>query len=307
MKIYAFGNFTIDTIVESVKELPAWGTEIFVNNIIKRSGGNLANFSFTLKKLGIEPILIGNIGDDDYGKEILKSLKDFSISTALIKTENKTNTSLSITILREDGERLFLTTPGQLSLMNKSFIQNCIDIVDEYSYFILCNLFQLPNLLISDLIEFFKLLKEKKCTIFLDPGWDTSNWQSTNSLEIKFLLKYIDFFLPNYDEAKAITKLNNDTKILEKFKDFGANNIVIKKGSLGSIAILNNKLYSAPAHSVNCLDATGAGDAFNAAIIYCLIKKFPVKDMLNFSNMVSAYIISKLTNRFPTIDDLKNF
>lgn len=307
MKIYAFGNFTIDTIVESIKELPAWGTEIFVNNIIKRSGGNLANFSFTLKKLGIEPILIGNIGDDDYGKEILKSLKDFSISTALIKTENKTNTSLSITILREDGERLFLTTPGQLSLMNKNFIQNYIDIVDEYSYFILCNLFQLPNLLISDLIEFFKLLKEKKCIIFLDPGWDTSNWQSTNSLEIKFLLKYIDFFLPNYDEAKAITKLNNDTKILEKFKDFGANNIVIKKGSLGSIAILNNKLYSAPAHSVNCLDATGAGDAFNAAIIYCLIKKFPAKDMLNFSNMVSAYVISKLTNRFPTIDDLKNF
>ncbi len=307
MKIYAFGNFTIDTIVESVKELPAWGTEIFVNNIIKRSGGNLANFSFTLKKLGIEPILIGNIGDDDYGKEILKSLKDFSISTALIKTENKTNTSFSITILREDGERLFLTTPGQLSLINKSFIQNYIDIVDEYSYFILCNLFQLPNLLISDLIEFFKLLKEKKCTIFLDPGWDTSNWQSTNSLEIKFLLKYIDFFLPNYDEAKAITKLNNDTKILEKFKGFGANNIIIKKGSLGSIAILNNKLYSAPAHSVNCLDATGAGDAFNAAIIYCLIKKFPVKDMLNFSNIVSAYVISKLTNRFPTIDDLKNF
>lgn len=307
MKIYAFGNLTLDIIVESVKELPAWGTETFVNNIIKRSGGNLSNFSFTLKKLGIEPILIGNIGDDYFGKEILKSLKNFSISTSLIKIENKTNTSIGIAVLRKDGERFFLTTPGQLSLINKRFIQNYVNLVDEYSFFILCNLFQLPNLLISDLIEIFKLLKEKKCTIFLDPGWDPKNWQSKKALEIKFLLKYTDFFLPNYDEARAITKLNEDTKILENFKNLGANNIIIKKGSLGSIAILNNKFFSAPARNVNCLDATGAGDSFNAAIIYCLIKKFPIKDTLNFANMVSAFVVSKLTNRFPTIDDLKNF
>lgn len=307
MKVYAFGNLDMDIIVKSVEKLPEWGTEIFFNNIIYRPGGNLSNLALTLKKLGINPFIIGNIGDDYFGREILKTLNDFKISTSLIKIESKTKTCITIAVLRKDGERFFLTLPGQLVLIDKNFIEKYINYIDNNSIFILCSVFQLPSLKIKEIIKLFKVLKEKKCITLLDTGWDPYNWSNVTISEIKILLRFVDFFLPNKDEAKAITKLDNDIKNLNFFSKLGAKNVIIKQGSLGSIAILNNKIFKSPAYNTNCLDTTGAGDSFNAAIIYSLLKNFPHKDILDFANKVSAFVTSKLINRFPTINDLNNF
>jgi len=284
--------------------LPHWGTEIFVDNITYRVGGNLSNLALPLKKVGINPIIIGNIGDDNNGKYILNSLNNSGFDTSLIKIEEKTSTSTTIALVREDGERTFLTYPGQLNLVTRGFINNHINKIQKNSIVILCSLFQFPNLKITDVINLFKKLKEKKCTTLLDTGWDSNNWNKKTISDIKKLLKFVDIFLPNLDEAKVITNLDNEKEILNHLKNIGTKNIIIKKGPKGSIALFKNKIIESNPYPATCIDATGAGDAFNAAIIYCLKKGMTFINMLDFANATASLTISKLTNRYPNINDI---
>ena len=305
MNIYAIGNLTLDITVSSLKEFPSWGTEIFFNDLNYRSAGNLSNFSLALKKLGISPVIIGNVGNDKEGKFILNELKEAGLSKKFIRIEPDARNSITIALVREDGERVFLTFPGQLLLINKQFMSNIIDKIQDNSIVILCSLFQLPKLKIDFIKDFFSLLKEKKCITLLDTGWDPNNWEEKTVGEIKKLLGYVDYFLPNLEEAKKITNFDDERKILLFFKNLGTKNTIIKRGSRGCVALINNEITESFTYKTTCIDTTGAGDTFNAGIVYGLKNEISPVEMLNIANASASLVVSKLSNRYPNIDEVK--
>ncbi len=306
MKVYTIGNLTIDVILSSLKSLPPWGTEIVIDNISYRVGGNLANLAFPLKKLEVDPIVIGNVGNDINGRFILNELNNSGISTSLIKIEEKTTTSTTISLVREDGERTLITYSGQLSFISKKFISDYTDKIQKNSIVMLCSLFQFPNLKIIDVAHLFRILKKKDCVTLLDTGWDPKGWSRKTISDIKKLLKFVDYFLPNLDEARVITGCRYEKKILKYLKNLGTENIITKKGLRGSIAMLNNKIIENSSYPSKCIDATGAGDAFNAGIIYCLKNEINSNSMLDFANALASIVVSKIDNRFPSLKVVNN-
>lgn len=305
MKVYTIGNLTLDIIVSSLQDVPLWGTEENVDKILYRTAGNLSNVIFALKKMEINPIVFGNVGNDLNGKFILDDLIKKGIDTSLIKIEKNTRTSITIALIRVDGERIFITYPGQLSFINGRFLNNIIKNIENNSIVFFSSLFQFPNLELDDLLLFFKKLKEKKCLTSLDTGWDPNGWSNKTITNIKKMLKYIDIFLPNLIEAQAIAKTKIEEKLLKVLKDTGVKSVIIKKGAKGSIALINDKIIEKRAYKTICRDSTGAGDAFNAGIIYSLIMKKTNPEMLQFANATSSIVISKLQNRYPTINEIE--
>ncbi|GAI41137.1 unnamed protein product, partial [marine sediment metagenome] len=172
MAIYVIGNLTLDLILRSLEDMPSWGIEITVENLAYRVAGNLGNFSFAARTIGIKPIIIGNIGNDANGKIVLRELKKNGLDTSLIKLEEDKKTSLTVVFVRKDGERTFITYSGQLNNIDNCFLQECLDKIKPNSIVILCSLFQLPNLKLVDVINFYKKLKNRKCKTLLDTGWD---------------------------------------------------------------------------------------------------------------------------------------
>ncbi len=305
MKIYIIGNITLDIIIESLSDSPVWGTEVFINSITHRAGGNLLNIAFPLKKLGLESSIIGNIGNDTYGKEILENIRKSNLSDELVKIEKEITTSISYSLIRNDGERFLITYPGQLLSIDRKFIEKYIQQIEKGSIVVLASIFQLPNLAIPDIIEIFKNLRKRGCITLLDPGWDPQGWKNNTISNIENLLKYTDYFLPNLEEARSITNSRDVKQIIKKFQETECKNIIIKKGKEGSIGLFEGKLIESSGYSVKCLDTTGAGDAFNAGIIYSLNKNIKGKKMLEISNAVASYVISKIKNRYPTFNHIK--
>ncbi len=305
VKVYAIGNLTLDIVASHVHEMPGWGTEISVENLLFRTAGNLGNFCQALAAMGLKPRMIGNVGKDREGAQILEELAKAGLDTRPICVEEKARTSVSITVVKDDGERVFFTFPGQLELVTRSFLQRFIARVEKGSLVILCSLFQLPNLKLDEVAEIASALKRKECTVLADPGWDPKDWKPDTVAGIRRLLPSLDYFLPNIEEAGRIAGAGSEAEILGFFRDSGAANVIIKKGASGCVALLNGQILDSRAFAAAAVDSTGAGDVFNAALTYCLANNVGTQRLLDFANAAASLSIAKPTNRYPRVAEIE--
>ena len=304
-KIYAIGNLTLDIVASHVREMPGWGTEVSVESLLFRTAGNLGNFCQALAAMGIKPLMIGNVGKDREGEQILEELGNAGLDTRPIRIEENARTSVSITVVKDDGERVFFTFPGQLELIDKPFLDRFIDHVEKGSLVIICSLFQLPNLRLAEVAEIASELKRKGCTVLVDPGWDPNDWKPDTVDGIRRLLPVLDYFLPNIEEAGRIAGSQSEARILSSLTDSGAVNVIIKKGASGCVALMNGHILSSSAYAATAVDSTGAGDVFNAALIYCLRNDIETQRMLDFANAAASLSIARSTNRYPRVAEIE--
>lgn len=304
MKVYAIGNLTLDIVVSHVPDLPKWGTEALVQNLLFRTAGNLGNFCLALGQMGVYPVVIANVGQDPQGTLILSDLRDAGLDTQAIKVEKNSRTSVSIALVKDDGERLFLTFPGQLELITKAFVDRYVGELEDRSLVVLSSLFQQPNLRLGEVVDLAATLKAKGCKVLVDPGWDPGNWQPETLAGIKRLLPHVDYFLPNFEEAKKIAESDNETQILIFFKRIGTANLIIKQGPLGCMAWVDERLHRSRAYATTAIDTTAAGDVFDAAVVYCLCNRIGTARMLDFANAAASLLISRQTRRYPYVAEI---
>ena len=138
----------------------------------------------------------------------------------------------------------------------------------------------------------------------LDTGWDPDNWPSESRQEVLSLLTEVDIFLPNLDEARALTGEDSPLDCARALVASGAGTVAIKLGADGSLWFDGQQAVIEPARRVTAIDTTGAGDAFNAALIYGLQHGWEVRRSLIFANALCSLVVSRTEDRFPSLNDV---
>ena len=85
------------------------------------------------------------------------------------------------------------------------------------------------------------------------------------------VLPYTDYFLPNDDEARLITGLDDARDQAKCFQDAGAGTVAITRGQAGTVLLSGGELLEAGVFPVTFVDGTGSGDAFDAGFILGLL------------------------------------
>ncbi|MEM2896372.1 MAG: PfkB family carbohydrate kinase, partial [Candidatus Bathyarchaeia archaeon] len=98
----------------------------------------------------------------------------------------------------------------------------------------------------------------------------------------------------NENEAKILTKKKNPIEAGRKILKQGCEVVTIKLGANGCLVHTKNALEIVPGFKAKLVDTTGAGDTFNAAFIFALIKSLQIKDAAMFANAVGAIKVQKL-------------
>jgi sugar/nucleoside kinase (ribokinase family) len=107
--------------------------------------------------------------------------------------------------------------------------------------------------------------------------------------DIRQALLYTDLFLPNQDEARALTGCCDplqQAEILARFNPDGT--IVITQGSAGALARRGSEKLRAAAFRVDSIDESGSGDAFDAGFLVGMLEGWPLEDSLRFASAVGA-------------------
>ena len=96
------------------------------------------------------------------------------------------------------------------------------------------------------------------------------------------VLQALDIFVPNETEAVQFTGTADAETALEVLAQH-VRTVVIKRGANGAIAIHDGRRYTVPAPKVEVVDTTGAGDSFNAGLIYGVLHGAPFEEALRYA------------------------
>jgi len=298
------GNLNIDLIIRNVPGLPKWGQEILGDNYVLVSSGQSAYTAFALSKFGVPTSLVGNVGSDIYGEKITQDLAASGLDISSVEVVQNGNTGITVAIVRKDGERAFVSDPSSLSKFDRELVERHLSKILSASIVCLVGIFFLPSFSLDDASYLFQSVRNAGKLSLLDTGWDPDNWGKQTVKDLRGSLQFVDFFIPNMDEARAITGIDDPhTAGLALLSD-GCGTVVIKLGGEGSLLVSNSGEIHIPAHKVNVYDAVGAGDVFNAGFIFGTLQDWPLEARMVFGTATSASYISKPTDRFPGIHEV---
>lgn len=245
-------------------------------------GGVGRNIGENLSRLGADTRLITVLGNDIYGKLIKEEgVKiGLNMSESLILYGEKTSTYLAI--LDETGDmKIAISSMDIFEKMTVSFIKNKKELIENS---VLC---VADTNIPKEVLEYMVL--NFKTDFFLDTV-------STKKAEkVKDILGYFHTIKPNKLEAEILSgmKIKNKKdiyKVAKYFIDKGVKRVFITLGSEGVYYLDNNQETYIEVPNINVINATGAGDAFMAALAYSYYNEMDIDETIKFA--IGASIVT---------------
>jgi sugar/nucleoside kinase (ribokinase family) len=301
------GNYNVDIVLYPVNVLPAWGEERVCDLKLVRSAGSAGYTVLALGALGLPPEAIGNVGNDFYGRLVLDALERSGARTEHIQ-QTDCPTGISITMTNDAGERAFVTYHGHLDRLCVDAVIQGIRSVPRAGYCLLAGYFLLRNVGPRQAIDILRACKRQGGTTMLDVGFDPEGWEPGTVESIRRVLGEVDVFCPNYQEAVAVSGVADMSEVTHVLLDLGPEMVFVKNGDKGSwFGSRTITPITAEAFPVRAFDTTGAGDAFNAGVIYGLSSGWEPRRILSFANAVAAITLSRREDRYPSLGEVNRF
>ena len=303
-KVLCMGIIVGDFLAKPVEKMPEKGKVTLIERTELHIGGCAANTGIDLRKLGCEVAIVGKVGNDNLGKFLINKLKEEGVNTEGIKVTDKANSSGTAVLVHSNGERSFLHSIGA----NAEFGIEDIDFekIMEFHILHVAGTFVMPKFDGKPTEETLKRAKEMGIITVLDTVWD----EKRRGLSlIEGSLKYVDYFLPSYEEAKMITGREKVEDIAEFLISKGVKNVGIKMGEKGSFIMNEKEKHYFPALKINVVDTTGAGDGYVAGFIACLVRGYDFEKCGLIANLVGAKITTSVgaTSGLRSWEDLVEF
>lgn len=289
--ITIIGAAIIDVLAGPVDEKIMKNGSTPMQNIRMSFGGDALNEAVIASRLGLKAELISKVGNDEAGKQVLDFLKEKGVHTK-VKVEDGLETGINIVLIDPAGERRFLTNPSSSlrKLAEEDIIEHLEDAADIVC---LASIFVSPLLDIPAMERVFQRIKSKKDRILVADMTTAKNGETLE--DIKCLLPYIDYIIPNETEAERLTGEKDVYRNADRFLAHGASCVIIKRGAKGCLIKTAEQEIEVPAYpGVTAMDTTGAGDSFVAGFLWGLKNKLPLEECARFGCAVASCTVEKV-------------
>lgn len=298
-KIVVVGSLNMDIVVEAPRP-PQMGETIMGEKVHFIPGGKGANQAVALARLGAETTMIGAVGQDSFGTELLKALQVEGISTEAIKRQRDVATGVA-SILLAQGDNQIIVVPGANAQCLPEDVEQQEHLIAAADLILL----QLEIPLVT-VIKTVEIAKKHGKQVILNPA-------PAQALPIE-LLRRVDVLTPNRSELELITGKDSSVEGLElavqELLNRGVGQVVTTLGSAGAAyANADRTISKLPANKVEVVDTTGAGDAFNAGLAYVLAQEYDWAAAVEFAGRVSALAVMRFGAQagMPTLEEVRNF
>ena len=97
-----------------------------------------------------------------------------------------------------------------------------------------------------------------------------------------------DILLPSLDDSQQLTGLQEPEAIVDRYLKLGAPLVALKMASQGCLVATESERFRLPGHTVQAVDATGAGDTFDGAFLARLLAGDDFRDAARYANVAAA-------------------
>ncbi len=275
-------------VYDMVFEVPDWvfpDQAVHASQVTISPGGKALNQAAAAARLGADDVrLVGCVGDDLFGAEMLKALRHVGVNTDGVRVHESARTSIA-SIVVMDKQPGFIGAPDASRRIDRKQILEALD--DLRPGDILLVNFELPQ----PLVQFALALgRGKGAVTVLNPA----PFFTRDDLDIEYL-SLVDCLIPNILEAQLL--LNTRSKIPAALTfdllTSGVQQVVLTLGEDGSLYRDFRRSIKQAACLVEAVDTTGASDAFVGAYCLGLARGWPAERRLPFASATAALACSK--------------
>ena len=276
MRVLVAGNLVLDLLAWPVEKI-LWDGTVWVEKFARSVGGNGANTSYTLARMGVDVALVGAVGRDAEGEELLGILRGVGVDVSGVK-KLALPTPTTMALVKKNGSRAFVHRPGASREALKKLVP-----MKGFQHFHLANPFAVPALR-KLAPEYLRKARRAGLTTSMDTGWDSrGEWGGV----VLPCLEHVDVLFVNEAEARFITGARSWQAAV---KLLPAGHVVLKRGSKG--AVVDGEAVSA--YPVAAIDTTGAGDVFAGAFLAAWTRGYPMAEAVDFANAAAAMSVLQL-------------
>lgn len=262
------GILFADVVGSPIERAPQAGELAPAERIELSLGGCAANAALDLARLGVQVGAAGCVGKDVFGQFIIEKLRSGGVDVGGVSAVAGPNTACTMIINVRGEDRRFVSSIGANAAMSVAHLPEAW--LAEASVFYLGGYLMLPGMETAALAEVLNRLRQRGCITVIDVVYVGSP-NSLNALSL--VLPHTDYFLPNDDEAVALTGLADPVAQAEAFRSMGAKTVVITCGEKGSVLVGPEFRFRAGVYPTEFVGGTGAGDAFDAGFIMGLLRR----------------------------------
>lgn len=279
----------MDTIA-LVQKYPGEDERVMADEISRAGGGPAAVAAVALSRLGVRSAIVGTIGDDVDGKEVLQIFEREGVDTSGISIGSSPTAGSVIVASREHSARAIST---RQPVVQAPINDAARDLISRAQWL------HVDHVGIKRLDE-IGVSRGKGPQISFDAGYGVESFDPI----------IVDLFVPT-DRQMALRYPGIDLAVaLENDSLKAGNTIVATQGSAGSAGFSpESGLVTAPGFKVDVTSTLGAGDVFHGALVAQIIQGFSLQDSMRRANAVAALSCRGLDGQsmIPTTNELNAY
>jgi ribokinase len=265
-----------------VFDVPHWiqqNQAVHATHVTLSPGGKALNQAVAASRLGADVALIGAVGADLFGREMVQALQQEGVDSTHVQQLETARTSIA-SIVVKDHVPGFIGAPDASKKLTEAHVRAGLSNLSAGDV-LLVN-FEIPQPLVQTALE---IGRAAGALTVLNPA----PYFSTDAIVMSYL-HLIDIIIPNRSEARLLTgSQSEDTAELAKILlELGVQQVVLTNGEAGSLYLDRQRHIKQPAFVVDVVDTTGASDAFVGAFCVGLVQQHPIEQTLEFASAAAA-------------------
>ncbi|MEM0297596.1 MAG: carbohydrate kinase family protein [Zestosphaera sp.] len=281
--VFLLGDLNVDLVL-FVGKLPRPDTDIQVKDIRTLLGGVGYNMSAAMRDLGLNPYLVGSVGNDFLGMKLLEGLRNLMLDVSGVKVVSGVSTGLVVVLVLPDGSRALLSFRGANS--HTALSTHDLTSLEDARHAHVSGYMLLNIDGGRAAIEVLRRAGELR----ISRSVDLEGIAFSNEERLKLIEGLAEHVFMNTEEMKSLTGLNDMVEGARRIRKLlKPETVVVKMGAEGSLALTDSEVLRERAPPVEAVDCTGAGDVFNAGFIYGTLKGLELRKVLRISNALAAY------------------
>jgi ribokinase len=259
--IVVVGGANFDYLARGSK-LPKPGETVPGDVFDDAPGGKGANQAVAAARLGARVAFVGRVGTDEQGEAILARLSEEGIDTRHVVRDAHSRTGVALVMVNQQGQKQILTAPGANRQLTITDILAAAQTLAAAR--VLLTQLEVP---LECVMAAVRLAHAAGVKVVLDPA-------PPIALPDEFL-PLVDVVKPNTAEAEALTGIRVQDRdaarrAARQLLNRGVGAVAVQAGEAGDLLVWPEGECWLPRIAVESVDATGAGDAFAAALAVAL-------------------------------------
>jgi len=250
-------------------------------------GGSPANIAMNVSRLGIRSRIASMVGDDGFGKYLIRQLEAGEMNTSAIQVGDFATSMVVVT--RSQG------TPIPVFYRDADFqLQFTQELEDEIKnsrivHFSCWPISRHPS---RDTIEkVITVAKKNGVLVCFDPNYHPMIWEKDDDgiAYIQSIISQVDIVKPSEDDAERMFGKDTCENQIKKFLNLGVKLVIMTLGKDGAVISNGKEIVRLNTMATEVVDTTGAGDAFWSGFYTGIVKGCSVRYALDLGSAVAAY------------------